>query len=121
MIGEPLSSGIPARQTLSLTPTVRPASGPSAAPGIEHFQTHPLPGFSSPTGRWPRSARGYFTGSCSSGSSSRREKPASAGPATSVKTSSSSSVRVMWNASAIHSSCCREGGWMGIALLLKGS
>ena len=63
MIGEPLSIGTPATQTLSLTPTVLPASGPSAAPGIEHFHAQPLDGFSSPIGRWPRSARGYLTGS----------------------------------------------------------
>src|SRR3954454_18178583 len=115
MIGEPLSIGTPATQTLSLTPTVRPASGPSAAPGIEHFHAQPLLGFSSPTGRWPVSARGYLTGSCSSGSSSSRRKPASVGPAASAKTSSSSSVRGMCNESAIHSSCCRVGGWTGMA------
>ena len=72
MIGEPLSIGMPATQMLSFTPTRRPASGPSAAPGIEHFHAHPFDGFSAPVGRWPRSARGYFTGRCSSGSSSRR-------------------------------------------------
>jgi hypothetical protein len=46
-----LSIGTPATQTLSLMPTVRPASGPSGAPGIEHRQLHPLDGFSSPVGR----------------------------------------------------------------------
>ena len=72
MIGEPLSIGMPATQTLSFTPRVRPASGPSSAPGIRHTQAQPLDGFSSPVGRWPRSARGYFTGSDSSSSSSIR-------------------------------------------------
>ena len=47
----PLSIGIPARQMLSLIATRSPESGPSAAPGIEHFQTQPFPGFSSPSGR----------------------------------------------------------------------
>src|SRR4051794_41972413 len=81
MIGEPLSSGMPATHTLSLTPTVRPASGPLAAPGIEHTHDQPLDGFSAPTGRWPTSTRGYFTGRCSSGSSSRRVSAGGARPA----------------------------------------
>ena len=50
--------GMPATHTLSLTPSVRPASGPSSAPGIEHFQLQPFDGFSSPVGRCPASARG---------------------------------------------------------------
>jgi hypothetical protein len=57
MIGDPLSIGTPATHTLSLT-TVRSASGPSGAPGIEHFPLKPLDGFSSPVGRCPTSTRG---------------------------------------------------------------
>src|SRR3954454_7029036 len=71
-ISLPLSIGMPARQMLSLTATRTPESGPSGAPGIEHFQTQPLLGFSSPTGRWPTSRRGYFTGRGGASSSSRR-------------------------------------------------
>src|SRR5215216_1412990 len=113
MIGDPLSIGTPATHTLSLTPTVLPASGPSAAPRIEHFQLHPFDGLSSPTGRCPSSSRGYETGRLSSWSSSRRSKPVSVGPASSAKTSSSSSLRPSRYSSAIRASSARDGGWMG--------
>src|SRR4051794_38850431 len=113
MIGEPLSIGTPATHTLSLTPTVRPASGPSAAPGIEHFQLQPFDGFSSPIGRCPTSSRGYETGRLSSGSSSSRAKPASLGPASSAKVASSSSLSPSLYCSAIWASSARDGGWIG--------
>src|SRR5919199_2673310 len=120
MIGEPLSIGMPATQTLSLTPTRLPASGPSAAPGIEHTHDHPFDGFSAPVGRWPRSARGYFTGRCSSGSSSSRRKPARVAGAAAANVSSSSSVRSKRNCSrAMRWSSWRDGGWTGTDDLLR--
>src|SRR3954471_15253110 len=115
MIGEPLSIGIPATHTLSFTPTRLPASGPSAAPGIEHFHAHPLDGLSAPVGRWPRSARAYFTGRFSSVSSSRRVKPASVAGAATANVSSSSSLRSKRNSRAMRCSSWREGGWTGTA------
>src|SRR3954469_12410171 len=115
MIGEPLSMGMPATQTLSLIATRLPASGPSSAPGIEHTHDHPFDGLSAPVGRWPRSARGYFTGRCSSGSSSSRAKPASAPGAAAANVSSSSSVSSKLKARASCCSLVREGGWTGTA------
>src|SRR5437764_6858272 len=113
-MGEPFSIGSPATHTLSLIATVRPASGPSSAPGIEHRHTHPFDGFASPSGRWPGSARGYLTGNASSSSSSSRAYPAAVGSASAKKASTSSSVRRNSNTLASSASSSRDGGWIGI-------
>src|SRR4051794_36114023 len=48
---EPFDVGTPATEMLSLTPTVRPASGPSAAPSTRQRVTKALNRFSSADGR----------------------------------------------------------------------
>ena len=57
----PIIIGTPARQTLSLSATRRPASLPPGAPLIAVFTYQAPCGFSSGVGRVPPS-RGYFTG-----------------------------------------------------------
>jgi hypothetical protein len=47
---EPFVSSIPATLTLSLSPTLRPASGPLSAPSIVHLVIQALCGSSSSSG-----------------------------------------------------------------------